>query len=126
MHFVDFFRAAVYDQCLAGEVPAVIMRNRRHRSKNRFRYKGAYHEPRHDSAAHALPPEQPDSAPSASYLKSLVDSRAKVVVVLKTGERLSGRIRYYDRDCFSLGPTGGGPKLFLRKSSVSYIEESET
>jgi hypothetical protein len=44
-------------------------------------------------------------------------------VVLKTGERLRGRIRYYDRDCFSLGPAGGGPKLLLRKGSVSYICE---
>ncbi len=102
------------------------MRNRRHRNKNRYRYKGAYQEHRHDSPMSPAPPEQPGSAPSASYLKSLVDSRAKVVVVLKTGERLSGRIRYYDRDCFSLGQAGGGPKLFLRKSSVSYIEETET
>jgi sRNA-binding regulator protein Hfq len=57
----------------------------------------------------------------AAYLKSLVDSRATVTVVLKTGERLRGRIRYYDRDCFSLGPSEGGPKIFLRKDSVSYI-----
>lgn len=101
------------------------MRNRRHRNKNRYRYKGAYQERRHDNPVSPAPPEQPGSAPSASYLKSLVDSRAKVVVVLKTGERLSGRIRYYDRDCFSLGQADG-PKLFLRKSSVSYIEETET
>jgi small nuclear ribonucleoprotein (snRNP)-like protein len=57
----------------------------------------------------------------AEYLKSLVDSRATVTVVLKTGERLQGRIRYYDRDCFSIGPSEGGPKIFLRKNSVSYI-----
>lgn len=58
----------------------------------------------------------------AEYLKALVDSKATVTVVLKTGERLRGRIRYYDRDCFSLGPSEGGPKIFLRKNSVSYIE----
>jgi sRNA-binding regulator protein Hfq len=59
----------------------------------------------------------------SDYLKSLVDSRAKVTVVLNTGERLQGRIRYYDRDCFSLGLSGQGPRLFLRKASVSYISE---
>jgi sRNA-binding regulator protein Hfq len=59
----------------------------------------------------------------SDYLKSLVDSRAKVTVVLKTGERLQGRIRYYDRYCFSLGLSGQGPRLFLRKASVSYISE---
>jgi hypothetical protein len=59
----------------------------------------------------------------AAYLRSLVDSRAIVTVVLTTGERLRGRIRYYDHDCFSLGPAGGGPKIFLRKSSVRYLCE---
>ena len=59
----------------------------------------------------------------ADYLKSLVDSHAKVTVVLKTGERLRGHIRYYDRHCFSIGLSAQGPKLFLRKDSVSYISE---
>jgi sRNA-binding regulator protein Hfq len=57
------------------------------------------------------------------YLKSLVDSRAKVTVVLNTGERLQGRIRYYDHHCFSIGLSAHGPRLFLRKDSVSYIAE---
>jgi len=56
-------------------------------------------------------------------MKSLVDSRATVTVVLTTGEELRGRIRYYDRDCFSVGPADGGPKIFLRKSSVVCIRE---
>ncbi len=59
----------------------------------------------------------------AAYLKSLVDSRARVTVVLTTGERFSGRIRYYDIQCFSLGPAGGGPKLFFRKENVQSIRE---
>jgi len=59
----------------------------------------------------------------AAYLRSLVDSRTRVRVILKTGEQLRGRIRYYDRDCFSLRVADGGPKLFLRKSSVLEIQE---
>ena len=59
----------------------------------------------------------------AMELRSLVDSRAQVTVTLKSGEQLRGRIRYYDRDCFSLRVAGGGPKLFLRKSSVLQIQE---
>jgi small nuclear ribonucleoprotein (snRNP)-like protein len=58
-----------------------------------------------------------------AYLKSLVDSHAKVTVVLKDGERLHGYIRYYDRHCFSVGLSAKGPKIFLRKASVSYISE---
>ena len=55
--------------------------------------------------------------------RRLVDSRTKVTVVLKTGEELRGRIRYYDRHCFSIGLSAEGPRLFLRKASVSHISE---
>ncbi|MBP1609146.1 MAG: Hfq protein [Acidobacteria bacterium] len=61
----------------------------------------------------------------AEYLKSLIDSRALITVVLTSGERLRGRMRYYDRHCFSIGLAGGGPKIFLRKSNVRCIEEAE-
>ena len=43
--------------------------------------------------------------------------------MLKNGERLHGFIRYYDRYCFSIGLSAQGPKLFIRKASVSYIAE---
>lgn len=93
----------------------------------RKRDKGRGNE-RHAPRAGKTPGRERISAdhtgPSESdYLKGLVDSRARVTVVLKTGERLTGRIRYYDRYCFSLGLSAQGPRLFLRKASVSYIEE---
>ncbi|MBS1806884.1 MAG: hypothetical protein JST84_01675 [Acidobacteria bacterium] len=59
----------------------------------------------------------------AAYLKELVDTETPVVVVLSSGERLRGVVRYYDRDVFSLGPADGGPKLFLRKSGIRYLYE---
>ena len=59
----------------------------------------------------------------AAYFRSLIDSHTTVTVVLTTGERLRGQVRYYDRDCFSLGPAGGGANLFLRKDSVRCISE---
>ncbi len=58
-----------------------------------------------------------------AYLRGLVDSRKTVTVVFKTGATLRGRIRYFDRDCLSIGPAGSGPNVFLRKSSVAYIAE---
>jgi small nuclear ribonucleoprotein (snRNP)-like protein len=58
-----------------------------------------------------------------AYFRSLIDSRAKVTVVLTNGERFKGRIRYYDRDCFSIGLSAAGPRIFLRKDSVCYILE---
>ena len=64
-----------------------------------------------------------DTGSESAYLKSLVDSRAKVTVVLNTGEEFRGRIRYYDRHCFSIGLSAEGPRLFLRKASVAHIIE---
>jgi hypothetical protein len=64
-----------------------------------------------------------DTGMEAAYLKSLIDDEKMVVVVLRTGEKLRGVVRYYDRDVFSLGPADGGPKLFLRKTGVRYLYE---
>jgi sRNA-binding regulator protein Hfq len=63
------------------------------------------------------------SETEASYFRSLVESRMKVTVVTIDGERLHGRIRYYDQDCFSVGLSNENRKVFLRKENVSYIAE---
>ena len=69
-------------------------------------------------------PVDPESTGyEAAYFRELIDDEVPVVIVLKTGEELRGHVRYYDRDVFSLGPADGGPKLFLRKSSVRYLYE---
>lgn len=73
--------------------------------------------------ASAQAPDYEGTGQEAVYLRSLVDSGTMVVVVLTSGEQIRGYMRYYDRDCFSLGPADGGPKLFLRKSSVRYLYE---
>ena len=59
----------------------------------------------------------------SAYLKSLIDSRAKVTVVLMSGERLQGRIRYYDSDCFSIGLSAAGPRIFLTQRQRLYMLE---
>ena len=72
-----------------------------------------------------MPSDPESTGEEATYLKSLVDQATPVVVVLKSGEQLHGQLRYYDRDVFSLGPSDGGPKLLLRKSSIRYLYEEE-
>src|SRR5215468_2305098 len=59
----------------------------------------------------------------AWYMKQLITSEIPIVVVLNTGERVRGFVRYYDKDTFSLGPTDGSPKMFLRKESIRYLYE---
>src|SRR5262252_8960303 len=57
------------------------------------------------------------------YLKELIEEEKMVVVVLNTGEKVRGYMRYYDREVFSIGPADGGPKIFVRKSGVRYLYE---
>jgi hypothetical protein len=59
----------------------------------------------------------------AWYMKQLMTSEIPIVVVLDTGERVRGFVRYYDKDTFSLGPADGSPKMFLRKESIRYLYE---
>jgi hypothetical protein len=68
-------------------------------------------------------PSLESTGSEAAYFRSLIDSKKRVIVVLKTGDRIRGKVRYYDRHCFSIGPTGGGPNIFVRKSSVKYLYE---
>jgi hypothetical protein len=91
--------------------------------RKRRPFKRDHNRPRPERNESAQPGQQEEADREAAYLKSLVESKTTVVVVLTSGEQLKGKIRYYDRDCFSLGPLSGGPKLFLRKSSVRYLYE---
>lgn len=84
---------------------------------------GERHSPPPPDVHELMQPEHTGS--EAAYLKSLIDSRTKVTVVLTSGERLQGRIRYCDSNCFSLGLSASGPRIFLRKDSVSYISEDK-
>ncbi|HEY8462114.1 MAG TPA: hypothetical protein VIM99_17125 [Blastocatellia bacterium] len=59
----------------------------------------------------------------AWYMKQLMTSEIPIVVVLDTGEKVRGFVRYYDKDTFSLGPSDGSPKMFLRKESIRYLYE---
>src|SRR5215475_11819365 len=57
------------------------------------------------------------------YMKQLMEAEIPVVVVLNTGEKVRGLVRYYDKDTFSLGPADGSPKMFLRKEGIRYLYE---
>ncbi len=59
----------------------------------------------------------------AWYMKQLMTAEIPIVVVLNTGEKVRGFVRYYDKETFSLGPADGSPKMFLRKESIRYLYE---
>ena len=95
--------------------------SRRHHFHKRRSDRPRHHQRQHQDINELAHPEHTGS--ESAYLKSLVDSHSKVTVVLTNGERLRGFIRYYDRHCFSVGLSAEGPRIFLRKASVSYIAE---
>ncbi|MGH9767063.1 MAG: hypothetical protein ACREAB_06460 [Blastocatellia bacterium] len=71
----------------------------------------------------APPPSIESTGMEGLYLKELMDAETPVVVVLNTGEKVRGYVRYYDKDTFSLGPANGSPKMFLRKEGIRYLYE---
>ncbi len=92
--------------------------SRRRRSFKRKQAEGRTESPGPETAA-----KPSSTGAEAAFFRSSIDSHAIVTVVLRNGERLRGRIRYFDRDCFSVGLSPRGPNLFIRKSSVLYISE---
>lgn len=92
--------------------------------KHQFKHKKKPSEERFGHLPNKQELVHPENTGSESaYFQSLVDSHAKVTVVLASGEQFRGHIRYYDRHCFSIGLSAQGPRIFLRKENVSYISE---
>jgi hypothetical protein len=89
---------------------------------HRRRHADSYNR-RHEDSEPAGLADPGSTGSEAPYFRSFVDSHKQVTVVLTSGERLQGKIRYYDHSMFSLGPADGSPKIFLLKSSVLYISE---
>jgi sRNA-binding regulator protein Hfq len=67
-----------------------------------------------------------ETGSEALYLRSLVDSGATVTVVLMSGEELVGKVRYYDRNVFSLGLIPNGPNVLVWKHQVLNLQEQPT
>jgi sRNA-binding regulator protein Hfq len=89
-----------------------------------FKEFGRSSQRRHERSdrRHRRIPDESTGA-EAEYLRSLVDSRAEVTVFLESGERLKGRIRYFDREVFSIQLADRGLNILLQKSSVLSIRE---
>lgn len=69
----------------------------------------------------STPPEQTDQ--EAVYLRHLIDSKTPVTVRLRSKDEIEGRLRYYDRDYFSIKVAETGLNILVRKQSVLYLAE---
>jgi small nuclear ribonucleoprotein (snRNP)-like protein len=70
-----------------------------------------------------MPP--PDATGSeARYIRELKESVRPLIVHLTDGSEVRGHIEYYDVDMIKL-TRPDGPHLFVRKSDIRYIVESD-
>jgi host factor-I protein len=69
------------------------------------------------------PPEE--TFEESAYLKALGEKQKPVTIKLEGGDVVHGWIEYYDRDMLRL-TREGEPNLFIFKSQIIYIEETET
>jgi hypothetical protein len=58
------------------------------------------------------------------YLSSLMETSSPIVVVLQQGERVAGRLVWYDQGCLKITPTDGSPSLLIPKISIKYLHEA--
>jgi len=68
------------------------------------------------------PPEQ-TSAEAFYYLKQM-NTQTPMIVVLDDGERLTGHIEWYDRNCLKVHREDG-PNLLVFKHSIKYLFKAE-
>lgn len=69
------------------------------------------------------PPPLETHAESFYYLKQM-DARTPMVIVLGDGEKVRGRIEWYDRDCLKIN-RADGPNLLIPKASIKYLFKAD-
>lgn len=68
------------------------------------------------------PPEQ-TNAENFYYIKQM-QSKTKMVIVLKDGETLEGVIEWYDKTCLKVN-RDEGPNLLIYKPMIKYMYKAE-
>ncbi len=58
------------------------------------------------------------------YLGSLMETSIPIVAVLREGERVAGRLVWYDHGCLKITPADGSPSLVIPKTSIKYLHEA--
>ena len=74
-------------------------------------------------ARRRVAPAEATNAEAFYYLKQM-NSQTPMIVVLNDGERLTGHIEWYDRNCLKVHREDG-PNLLLFKHCVKYIYKAE-
>jgi sRNA-binding regulator protein Hfq len=71
-------------------------------------------------------PKEVDSSATgseSSYLLSLMEKTTELMVVLKQGDQIEGRLVWYDQGCLKIAPSDGAPSLLILKHNIKYLYE---
>ena len=69
----------------------------------------------------AVPPDQ-TNAENFYYMKQM-QAKTTMVLVMKDGEKLTGVIEWYDKDCLKVNREGA-PNLLVFKSNIKYMHKA--
>lgn len=58
------------------------------------------------------------------YLSSLMERSLELVVVLRQGDQIAGRLAWYDQMCLKIAPSDGSPSLLIPKANIKYLYEA--
>jgi len=53
-----------------------------------------------------------------------MEAGCELVVVLRQGDRIAGRLAWYDQSCLKIAPSDGSPSLLIPKESIKYLYEA--
>ncbi len=79
--------------------------------------------------SHHVAPPRPkvtDSSATGSestYLLSLMETAVELMVVLKQGDQIPGRLVWYDQGCLKIAPSDNAPSLLILKHNIKYLYE---
>ncbi len=79
-------------------------------------------------SSHTVPqrPKVTDSSVTGSestYFLSLMEKTTELMVVLKQGDEIMGRLVWYDQACLKIAPSDGAPSLLILKHNIKYLYE---
>lgn len=52
-----------------------------------------------------------------------MEREIELMIVLRAGEQIEGRLAWYDRACLKIVPGDGTPSLIIPRTSIKYLYE---
>ncbi|MFN7945329.1 MAG: hypothetical protein U0Z53_08260 [Blastocatellia bacterium] len=68
-------------------------------------------------------PDDSGTGDESRYFTRLMEREIELMIVLRAGEQIEGRLAWYDRACLKIVPGDGTPSLIIPRTSIKYLYE---